>query len=81
MKKYLSLCLKWFFVIFVPLFSLALIAAGAYMIWDAWGNQKKIIEAAILIMIGFIVWHNEGGFIGFRPTEIKAFLKNWGKYY
>ncbi|GEM_PF-3570089 len=79
--KYLSFCLKWFFLIFVPLFSLVLIGAGAYVLWEGWGDPKKFIGSVVLVAIGFIVWHKEGGFIGWRPSEFKAFKRNWERFY
>ncbi|OGG61736.1 hypothetical protein A3I46_01510 [Candidatus Kaiserbacteria bacterium RIFCSPLOWO2_02_FULL_54_13] len=79
--KYLSFCLKWFFLIFVPLFSPALIAAGAYMLWNSWGDPKKVLESVVLVAIGFIVWYREGGFVGWRPSEFKAFKRNWEKFF
>ncbi|MCR4333834.1 MAG: hypothetical protein NUV60_02375, partial [Patescibacteria group bacterium] len=79
--RFLSFCLKWFFLIFVPLFSLALIGAGAYMLWGSWGSPGKFLESVVLVVIGFIVWYRGGGFVGWRPSEFRAFKRNWEKMY
>jgi len=64
--------IRYLIQIFVMVFEVVLPCAGALLLYD---EPRKLINW-LLVAIGFMVWHNNGGFCAWRPKTIKQFLAN-----
>lgn len=64
--------MRYVMQILVMLSDVIIIGAAAWLIYNGWQSPGNWV----IVGLGFLVWHSQGGFMAWRPKSIRAFMRN-----